>query len=98
MYAGKVVEYADVRRLFDDPRHPYTLGLFRSLPNLGERAERLEVIPGMVPKPQEFPTGCRFRNRCPLAEPICETEPPLLPIAEGHTVACHIAHRANKKG
>jgi len=93
MYAGKVVEYSDVQQLFDNPKHPYTLGLFRSLPDMTSRVERLEVIPGMVPKPQEFPTGCRFRNRCPLAEPICETEPPLLPISEGHTVACHIVHR-----
>lgn len=94
MYAGKVVEYGDVHQLFENPKHPYTVGLFRSLPNLDERVERLEVIPGMVPKPQNFPTGCRFRNRCTRVESICETEPALKEIEPGHTVACHIVHRA----
>lgn len=94
MYAGKVVEYGDVHQLFENPKHPYTVGLFRSLPNLDERVERLEVIPGMVPKPQNFPTGCRFRNRCARVESICETEPALKEIEPGHTVACHIVHRA----
>jgi len=98
MYAGKVVEYAAAAELFGDPRHPYTLGLFRSLPDLKARATRLEVIPGMVPKPQEFPSGCRFRNRCTLAESICETEPPLEEIRPGHTAACHIAHRQVEPG
>lgn len=93
MYGGKVVEYADVTSLFEHPKHPYTIGLFNSLPSLGPRKDRLDTIPGMVPKPQDFPSGCRFRNRCPLAEKLCETEPPLKELSPGHTVACHVAHR-----
>lgn len=95
MYAGKVVEFADVHSLFNNPKHPYTVGLFRSLPNLEQRVERLEVIEGMVPKPQNFPSGCRFRNRCKLAEPVCaDKEPLLVEVEPGHPVACHIVHRA----
>lgn len=94
MYAGKIVEYGNVHQVFENPHHPYTLGLFRSLPELDADVERLEVIPGMVPKPQNFPTGCRFRNRCGKAEALCEQEPLLKTIEPGHTVACHVVHRA----
>lgn len=95
MYAGKVVEYAPTRALFKNPRHPYTVGLFRSIPKPGARStgQRLDVIPGRVPTALEFPDGCRFHNRCPFARPDCATkEPPLRDIgtpAEPHTVACH---------
>ncbi|MCK6528948.1 ABC transporter ATP-binding protein [Myxococcota bacterium] len=91
MYAGKVVERATVDDLFDRPLHPYTAGLFRSVPRAtGTRAARLEVIPGVVPSPLDFPTGCRFRNRCPAARgPCAEGEPPLVEGAAGHQVACH---------
>ncbi len=93
MYAGKIVEQAKVEELFNNPQHPYTIGLFKSLPDLEGRRERLATIPGMVPKPQDFPSGCRFRNRCTLAEAGCEHEPPLVPIAEDHTLACHVVQR-----
>ncbi len=66
MYASKIVELASVESLFGDPKHPYTHGLFRSLPKLGERRERLETIAGTVPNPLEFPRGCKFHPRCPL--------------------------------
>jgi peptide/nickel transport system ATP-binding protein len=90
MYAGKVVEHADVHTLYGDPQHPYTVGLFRSQPHLAKPKERLDVIPGVVPSPLDFPSGCRFRNRCPLADGRCaEQEPPLRAVAPGHTVACH---------
>jgi peptide/nickel transport system ATP-binding protein/oligopeptide transport system ATP-binding protein len=92
MYAGNVVEYADVDTLFVDPRHPYTMGLFRSLPDLGvERGARLPTIPGMVPSPLQFPTGCRFRTRCPFATERCSAERPVLkPVGDSeHLVACH---------
>ena len=65
MYASRVVETATVEELFDDPQHPYTEGLFRSVPKLGEKVERLETIPGTVPNPARFPTGCKFHTRCP---------------------------------
>ncbi|MCB9758302.1 MAG: ABC transporter ATP-binding protein [Alphaproteobacteria bacterium] len=90
MYAGKVVEYADVFTLFEHPQHPYTLGLFRSLPDLGGHKQKLEVIPGVVPSPLEFPSGCRFRNRCAFANDRCGAEEPRLrEVGDGHTVACH---------
>lgn len=92
MYAGRVVEYAKASELFNEPRHPYTIGLLQSLPDLAVAGERLTAIPGMVPSATRFPSGCRFRTRCPLASAECEAEvPPLVPIAKGskHTVACH---------
>jgi oligopeptide/dipeptide ABC transporter ATP-binding protein len=65
MYASRVVEYAKVEDLFDRPTHPYTEGLFRSVPRLGARAGRLDTIPGTVPNPAKFPSGCKFHPRCP---------------------------------
>ncbi|MCG3133609.1 MAG: Oligopeptide transport ATP-binding protein OppD [Planctomycetes bacterium] len=95
MYAGKVVEYAKTRELFKNPRHPYTVGLFQSIPRLGHKQRRLAVIPGRVPSALEFPKGCRFNNRCPFAKERCiSEEPPLREIGSGgehHTVACHYA-------
>jgi len=94
MYAGKIVEYADVFSLFERPAHPYTLGLFKSLPSFEadeEERDRLYVIPGMVPRPQDFPTGCRFRTRCPFATEKCSEQPPNVEIDPGHMVACWYA-------
>jgi oligopeptide/dipeptide ABC transporter ATP-binding protein len=65
MYASRVVEYATVEDLFDRPQHPYTEGLFRSIPKLETVEERLETIPGTVPNPAKFPSGCKFHPRCP---------------------------------
>ena len=100
MYAGKVVEYAPVEELFARPRHPYTIGLFRSLPDLAKAGERLSTIPGIVPSAFHFPSGCRFRTRCKIATAKCaETEPPLLPLEEAgapHTVACHHIEEASR--
>lgn len=88
MYAGKVIEQAPVNELFDNPRHPYTLGLFASLPRVDETKSRLETIEGSVPPATHFPEGCRFRERCKWAGPDCVKEPPLLQIGGGHTAAC----------
>ncbi len=96
MYAGKIVEYAPVVELFDHPRHPYTHGLFRSLPTLTENKRVLSVIPGAVPSPLDFPSGCRFRTRCPLAEEICKQEPHLRAIEPGHFAACHFAEEVGR--
>jgi peptide/nickel transport system ATP-binding protein/oligopeptide transport system ATP-binding protein len=87
MYAGKVVERADVDTIFAEPHHPYTQGLLASIPRLGEKRDRLEVIRGVVPNPLNLPSGCLFKRRCPYAMPICDTAPPLrdLPPAEGST-------------
>ena len=89
MYAGKIVEQAAVPELFENPKHPYTLGLFNSLPRLDEPRGRLRTIEGRVPAATHFPSGCRFNPRCPYAMAICpEKEPPLEDAAPGHCVAC----------
>jgi oligopeptide/dipeptide ABC transporter ATP-binding protein len=89
MYAGKVAEYAAVRDLFARPLHPYTQGLLSSIPRLGTDLERLQVIPGTVPNPLEFPAACRFHPRCPLVVDRCrQEEPPLVPHGDGHLTAC----------
>jgi oligopeptide/dipeptide ABC transporter ATP-binding protein len=89
MYAGRIVEDAPTRALFANPMHPYTRALLRSMPTLGVHRERLEAIPGNVPDITRRPSGCSFRDRCPLATPECAVEPPaLLAKRPGHTVAC----------
>ena len=89
MYAGKIMEYAEVRGIFDTPGHPYTQGLLKSIPKLTETRERLMVIPGVVPNPLNFPQGCKFNPRCPLVIPECrEREPDLRELTPGHLVRC----------
>ncbi len=78
MYAGRIVERGPVEAIFARPLHPYTRGLFESLPRLGARRARLAAIPGTVPPPWERPSGCRFRTRCPIAEERCAREDPAL--------------------
>jgi oligopeptide/dipeptide ABC transporter ATP-binding protein len=91
MYAGRVVEQATALDLFAKPLHPYTVGLFNSLPRVDRTVDRLQAIPGNVPSPTNFPTGCRFRPRCPLAAAKCHEDPPLAEIAAGHYSACWFA-------
>ena len=92
MYAGEVVEQAEVDELFAKPHHPYTEGLMHSMPHIGHDQERLNVIPGTVPAPTEWPSGCRFRERCPYSWDLCEREhPPLYQIGSGHVSRCHLA-------
>ncbi|MDK3016752.1 ABC transporter ATP-binding protein [Pseudodonghicola flavimaris] len=89
MYAGKVVERASARDLFEAPMHPYTLGLMAAVPRLDEKGSRLETIPGSVPPPWAMPKGCRFASRCPLATQQCRMEqPPLRQIGDDRLVAC----------
>jgi oligopeptide/dipeptide ABC transporter ATP-binding protein len=94
MYAGRIIEEADVLELFDNPLHPYTVGLFRSRPSLSYRGA-LAVIPGQVPSPLAIPPGCPFHPRCPLSDGArCTKErPPLESHKEGHTAACWYADR-----
>jgi peptide/nickel transport system ATP-binding protein len=82
MYAGQVVEYAEVRPVFRKPLHPYTAGLQASLPTLGMEIERLRAIPGTVPNPSRFPKGCRFHPRCPVMIEKC-LQDPLLEVVIG---------------
>jgi peptide/nickel transport system ATP-binding protein len=97
MYAGKVVEEATVTELFARPKHPYTQGLIRSIPRIdlaAEHKQRLEAIPGTVPKLIEPAEGCRFAGRCKYVEASCRSStPPLREIAPGHKVACFLAER-----
>ena len=80
MYAGQVVEYADVRAIFADPKHPYTAGLLHSMPVLGQVKHDLEVIPGTVPSLMNPPKGCRFAARCSKRFDKCDQPPPLIPL------------------
>jgi oligopeptide/dipeptide ABC transporter ATP-binding protein len=94
MYASKIVELTDTTRLFAQPMHPYTQGLFRSLPRLGQKKRRLETIQGTVPNPLEFPSGCKFHPRCSVgctAQQCRTQEPPLREIQPGHWCACWLA-------
>ena len=90
MYAGKVVEKAPVVEIFKNPKHPYTLGLLRSIPRLDNpRKVTLSTIEGFVPSLAEMPRGCRFRNRCAYAQPMCKTKVPTSEsIDETHSVNC----------
>jgi oligopeptide/dipeptide ABC transporter ATP-binding protein len=89
MYAGKLVELADVVNLYDKPLHPYTQGLFKSLPRLGQRKRRLETITGTVPNPALLPPGCHFHPRCPFADHRCQVEEPSLrEVTTNHWAAC----------
>jgi peptide/nickel transport system ATP-binding protein/oligopeptide transport system ATP-binding protein len=89
MYAGQVFEEGPVRDIFADPQNPYTEGLLRSMPKLGEEVERLAVIPGVVPAPTNWPTGCRFAERCPYGWEKTEKEdPPLFDMGGGRRNKC----------
>ncbi len=89
LYAGKVMEQAGVESLFRHPAHPYTVGLFGSLPHRTDLRRRLVPIPGSVPPPGQAPPGCPFRTRCSLAVTRCEDPPLLREVSGGHFVACH---------
>ena len=90
MYMGKIVESGDVRTIFRHPLHPYTVGLMRSIPQLGrQHKERLTPIPGSIPDPFSVPEGCSFYPRCPAPKkPSCKEEVPLDEVEPGHKVRC----------
>jgi peptide/nickel transport system ATP-binding protein len=91
MYAGQIVEEAPTSRLFAAPSHPYTQGLFASIPRLTGPVQRLTPIRGTVPAPSAWPPGCRFRPRCPKAFEKSEQMPPLLSVGDGHRMRCWLA-------
>jgi peptide/nickel transport system ATP-binding protein len=91
MYAGQIVEEAPTDRLFARPSHPYTQGLFSSVPRITGPVQRLSPIGGSVPPPGAWPSGCRFRPRCPKAFDKSETMPPLLPLGPEHRMRCWLA-------
>ena len=92
MYGGEVVEQAPVKELFARAHHPYTLGLLAAMPRLGADIERLQTIPGTVPPPTDWPSGCRFRDRCDSSWTRCTQEHPALhDVGTHHTSRCHLA-------
>ena len=98
MYAGKIVEEAETKPLFGNPQHPYTIGLLKSIPILGDKIRRgkvrLNEIPGVVPNLYELPSGCKFSTRCPSVMDICkEKEPELRETERGHFSSCWLTER-----
>lgn len=91
MYAGNIVETAYVKELFKNPKHPYTIGLLRSIPRIDDPSKILITIPGNVPNLVTPPPGCRFHPRCPFVFDRCKVEkPPTIEVSNGHTVQCHL--------
>jgi len=91
MYGGQIQESASVTEIFDEPRHPYTQGLLKSIPHMQDKGQKLEAIPGNVPSIFELPSGCRFNTRCPEAVERCRQEVPKLhEVSPGHCVRCHL--------
>ena len=91
IYAGRVVEHGNLEDIYENTKHPYTVGLFNSLPNLEDRKAKLEPIPGLMPDPTNLPDGCSFCPRCKHAMPICEKEkPPRVHFSDSHYVECHL--------
>jgi peptide/nickel transport system ATP-binding protein len=98
MYGGEIVEEAAVKMLFAEPHHPYTEGLLAAMPRLGEVRERLRTIPGTVPPPTRWPSGCRFHDRCPYSWARCTSEhPPLYQIGSAHVSRCHLAEEPERR-
>jgi peptide/nickel transport system ATP-binding protein/oligopeptide transport system ATP-binding protein len=98
MYAGRIVEEAKTKSIFENPQHPYTMGLLKSIPRLGDKIRlgkiRLNEIPGVVPSLYELPPGCKFSTRCPFVMDICrEEEPRLEEIEENHFNRCWLTNR-----
>ena len=89
VYAGEIVEYGTAEHIFDYPAHPYTIGLFNSLPKLDSNESRLKPIKGLMPDPTNLPPGCKFCTRCPEATEECSLKPPdTVEISPGHMVKC----------
>lgn len=90
MYAGEIVEYGSLEQIYDQTAHPYTKGLFGSIPDIEAKTSRLKPIPGLMPDPSNLPEGCSFEPRCERSCQRCKEEnPPLIEIGNGHFVKCH---------
>ena len=91
MYAGQIVEYGDLEAIFDHTSHPYTQGLFGSIPRLDIDVDKLSPIQGLMPDPANLPTGCKFHPRCPHATDRCaQEEPELVKLGEHHFARCFL--------
>lgn len=92
MYAGELIEYGTMEDIFNNSKHhhPYTTGLFGSIPDLEGDADRLSPIDGLMPDPTNLPQGCKFSPRCPQCMPICRTTPPSEYVEDTHKISCHL--------
>ncbi len=91
MYAGEIIEYGTVEDIFEGAeRHPYTIGLFNSIPDLSKKTRRLSPIEGLMPDPSNLPTGCSFHDRCPHCTQKCKDEKPVQTVNGTHMVRCHL--------
>ena len=98
MYAGEIVEYGDLKNIFKETAHPYTKGLFGSLPSLDQKAHRLKPIAGLMPDPANLPEGCKFNPRCPYATDRCRSEAPeVTELSPGHLVRCHLCTKCGEE-
>ena len=98
MYAGEIVEYGDLKSIFKETAHPYTKGLFGSLPSLDQKAHRLKPIAGLMPDPANLPEGCKFNPRCPYARDLCRQEVPCVrELNPGHLVRCHFCEEIGEE-
>ena len=94
IYAGTLMEYGALREIFKSPQHPYTIGLFGSIPSLERKVDRLRPIPGLMPDPMALPAGCTFHPRCSMAEESCSAvRPQMQELEPGHFVACPVRAR-----
>ena len=97
IYAGEIVERGSLSQVYGGGCHPYTQGLFDSLPDLDEESERLKTIQGMMPDPSDLPRGCKFHPRCPNCTDQCKTEnPPVVEVEPGHKVKCWLAQEGGE--
>jgi peptide/nickel transport system ATP-binding protein len=98
MYAGEIVEYGSLKNIFLETSHPYTKGLFNSIPSLSKDVDRLEPIKGLIPNPAQLPTGCKFHPRCSYAMEKCRSiVPGATELGAGHLVRCHLYNREGRK-
>ena len=92
MYLGRPVEQGPAEHIFAHPQHPYSQALLSAAPEPGPASQSRRIHPeGDVPSPTAVPSGCSFRTRCPMAQPICAAGPPLREVAPGQGAACHFA-------
>ncbi len=100
MYAGEIIEDGDIEDIFEsENHHPYTVGLFGSIPDLSVKTERLHPIPGLMPDPADLPKGCKFHPRCPKCMPEClEKEPEAYRLSGSHMIKCHLFRDVKEGG
>ena len=99
MYAGEIIEFGTAEDIFNgEKRHPYTEGLFGSIPDLTKRTRRLSPIEGLMPDPTDLPKGCKFHDRCPNCMEICRTTVPPEVQTESHLIRCHLMAETSEGG